>query len=103
MFLCYWPSWSQVLINTNPSLCTHVSFSFFDVFADGSINQQNDPTSFLALKTSHPNTKLLISLGGFNYGPDSAFSTIAASADLRQTFASNILNYIQTNSLHGGA
>ena len=73
------------------------------MFANGNIKPQYNPSSFLALKSSHPNTKLLISLGGGTYGPESAFSTIAASADLRQTFTSNILNYIQTNNLHGGA
>lgn len=103
VFLCYWPSWSPVLLSTNPSLCSHVSFAFFDVSANGAITPQDDPSSFLALNNSIPSTKLLISLGGQTGPSTDSFSTIAGSANLRQTLASNILSYIQSNNLHGGA
>lgn len=100
--MCYWTSWGSTLSNSNPSLCTHVSYAFLDVDANGNLFNGNGMNAFKGLRNSYPNVKLLFSIGGANYGGNSAFKNIAQSASIRGTFAKNVLNYIQSNNLHGG-
>lgn len=101
-FLCYWTSWASSLSNSNPSLCTHVSYAFVDVDSNGNLAFSSGMNSFKSLRSSHPSVKLLFSIGGANYDANSAFKYISGSPSLRANFASNILNYIQSNNLHGG-
>lgn len=100
--MCYWTSWASTTSNSNPSLCTHISYAFIDVDSNGNLYNTGGLATFKTLKNTNPNAKLLISIGGANYGPWSTFSNIAASSTLRQTFANNIFNFLQSNNLNGG-
>jgi GH18 family chitinase len=60
-----------------------------------------NPASFLALKNSHPNIKLLISFGGAE-APYKTFEAVSSNPTARNNFVNNALNYIQSNGLHGG-
>jgi GH18 family chitinase len=58
--------------------------------------------NLVALKSSNPNLKIAMALGG---GGDSelipVWSSVAANADARSNLASNILQFLQTNNLDG--
>lgn len=45
--------------------------------------------------------KVLIAVGGWNGGDDSAFETIAVDPGLRQTFVSNLINFAADYDLDG--
>jgi GH18 family chitinase len=73
------------------------------VDANGNLaDKQGGMWTFKGLRNSYPSVKLLFSIGGATYGPDGVFKSIAESSSRRQTFANNILNYVQSNNLHGG-
>ena len=55
---------------------------------------------FIALKSQSPNTKFLMSIGGWNAG-SGVYSKIAASASLRETFAQNVLNVLNKHGFDG--
>ena len=83
---------------------THINYSFLLPTASGGL----DPTFSSAeqldrvVQLAHSkNVKVLISVGGWNNGDDSAFHNIAASPALRNTFINNLYNYVIQHNLDG--
>jgi chitinase len=83
---------------------THINYSFLLPTASGGINPTFASSAQLdrVVQLAHnKNVKVLISVGGWNNGDDSAFHTIAASPNLRNTFISNLYNYVIQHDLDG--
>jgi chitinase len=107
--ICYYESWTNQSHfppdDIDVSICTHVNFAFlrlnddgnfrFDDGADDSVLQK-----FGSLKSTNPDVKLLITLGGWT--EDSmAFSHVAADPHKKSTLASTLIHYMQTYNLDG--
>lgn len=104
IFFCYWTGYSSASSKPDPSYCSHLSYAFIN-FADSNgklFDKYNNLGAFKNFRNTHPNVKLLISIGGWNEIDTPIFAQIAKSSSLRQTFANNVLNMIQSNNLHGG-
>ncbi|GLH06128.1 Probable chitinase 2 [Gryllus bimaculatus] len=108
---CYFGSWAGYRTgngcfqpeNINASLCTHMFYSFVGITSNGGIrilDEWNDLPSgkdffgrFNMLKTTHPNVKTLVAVGGWNEG-SVTFSKVANDANLRSAFAKNAANFV---------
>lgn len=118
--MCFWGTWAAYragngkfeVTNIDPTICTHIIYSFLGANQDGSVNYLDTyldlPENygkdyigkFLALKSQSPSTKFMMSIGGWNAG-SAAYSKIAASATLRETFAQNVLNMVNKHGFDG--
>ena len=52
-------------------------------------------------KAHATNVKVLIAVGGWNNGDDSAFRSLAANSSYRNTFINNLLNFVDQYGLDG--
>ncbi|CAO1314665.1 unnamed protein product [Diamesa tonsa] len=102
--VCYWGSWASNLpaSNINTNICTHVIYSFVGVTKDGSINGINDAqlNTFSGLKSKNPQIKLMVAVGGANFGP-AIFSELAKFPLSRSNFAKNSVAFLQRFKLDG--
>lgn len=55
---------------------------------------------FVALKDSHPKLKVLIGMGGWNERSKN-FSVVAASSNLREKLATNVLKFLEEYKFDG--
>uniref|UniRef100_A0A182W7J3 GH18 domain-containing protein n=1 Tax=Anopheles minimus TaxID=112268 RepID=A0A182W7J3_9DIPT len=89
----------------DPSLCTHLIYAFAKLNHDGSIShvdqsEQDAMRRFNNLPHQNSRLKTLISFGGAN-GCAAAFSSVAASAQSRATFARNVYNFCTEHRFAG--
>ena len=100
----YFPTW-QGDVNTIPyNKLTHINYSFVLPRADGSLAPLDGGGGRLTLlvqKAKAANVKVLISIGGWNNGDDSAFRSLAANATYRANFVNNVMNFINQYGLDG--
>ena len=83
---------------------THINYSFLIPTASGGITPDWSNTTQLddlVTRAHAAGKKVLVSVGGWNGGDDSAFHTIAASSSLRTTFITNLYNYVIAHNLDG--
>ncbi|XP_023025539.2 chitotriosidase-1 isoform X1 [Leptinotarsa decemlineata] len=116
---CYFASWTFYrtgkgkfdVNNIDPSLCTHISFTFVGLGDDGTVkildpwesNQEYGPKGFehlIGLKQQNPDLKVLVSMGGWNEG-SGKYSQLAKNPTLRKSFASNVLQFLKTWKFDG--
>ncbi|KAI9353845.1 glycoside hydrolase superfamily, partial [Obelidium mucronatum] len=107
----YWTNWSPYSRSENSidkldlTGFTAINYAFLNTDANGGL-VSFDPIKdaewipkFNAVKSKYPNLRTIVSIGGWS--GSRTFSTIAKSATLIQTFATNILNFLSTNGFDG--
>jgi len=113
--VCYYSNWSQYRPNDgrftppniDPTLCTHVIFSFADMQgnrlvpyewnddgAGGLYQQLNN------LKTQHPSLRTLLAVGGWNFGMAKATAMMSTAAN-RNEFATTSVTYLRSRNFDG--
>jgi hypothetical protein len=99
----YLPYWAGDVIGAQIDMLTHVNYAFLLPNGDGSLQPIVNPAKLQELVTAaHArNKKVMISVGGWNDGDDSAFESIAANATYRSNFASNLNNFMLQYGLDG--
>lgn len=100
----YFPTW-QGDVNTIPyQQVTHINYSFVLPTATGQLQALDgggSRLSTLVQKAHATNVKVLIAVGGWNNGDDSAFRSLAANSSYRSTFINNLLNFVDQYGLDG--
>jgi chitinase len=99
----YMPSWSGNVSSVQYGKLTHINYSFALPNANGTIQPvENIPKLQQLVSLGHANNvKVLIAVGGWNDGNDSAFETFAASAGGRTTFVDTMVNFVTQYNLDG--
>lgn len=110
--ICYYTSWSQYREGDgscfpdaiDPFLCTHVIYSFANI-SNNEIDtwEWNDVTLYdtlNTLKNRNPKLKTLLSVGGWNFGPE-RFSKIASKTHSRRTFIKSVPPFLRTHGFDG--
>ncbi len=100
----YWPSWTS---NSNTMLqldkLNYVNFAFGIEAADGSLTMPQPATALSALvsRAHQAGVRVIISVGGWNNGDDSAFRALSGDANARAKFASTLAAYVAQYQLDG--
>ncbi|GAA0813082.1 glycosyl hydrolase family 18 protein [Spirilliplanes yamanashiensis] len=99
----YMPSWSGSATAIQYSKLTHINYSFALPNANGTLQPiENTAKLQQIVQLGHQNNvKVLLAVGGWNDGNDSAFETLAASASGRSTFVSSMVNVVNQYNLDG--
>jgi chitinase len=99
----YLPSWAGEVSQVQFSKLTHVNYAFILPTASGGFQPLENPSKLQNLvAVAHANNvKVLVSVGGWNNGDDSAFESFAASASGRTTFTNNVVNLVNQYNLDG--
>jgi len=99
----YMPSWAGSVSAVQYSKLTHINYAFLLPTATGGLQPIENPSKLQSLvSTAHANNvKVLISVGGWNNGNDSAFETLAANATYRTNFVNNMVNFANQYNLDG--
>lgn len=99
----YMPSWAGNVADIQYDKLTHINYSFALPNADGTIQPIENPGKLTNLVTlgHQNNVDILIAVGGWNGGNDSAFETLAKNANLRTNFVNNIMSFVNTYNLDG--
>ena len=99
----YLPSWAGSVTAVQYTKLTHINYAFVLPRANGTLGAVDNPgklTSLVAL--GHANgVKVLVSIGGWNDGNDSAFETLAASPTGRAAFVNSVLGLVASYHLDG--
>jgi len=119
--VCYWGTWANYRPeagkftpeDVDPSLCTHLIYSFAGLEQANWTMKSLDPWMDLedggalrgfrkttALKYSHPHLKVTLAIGGWNEGSEK-YSVMAASPQHRRTFARSALGFIRRHNFDG--
>jgi chitinase len=99
----YLPSWSGSVTSVQFGKLTHVNYSFLLPNANGTLRPIENPAKLQQLVSlGHANnTKVLIAIGGWNNGDDSAFEALAANAGTRTAFVNNVMGFVNQYGLDG--
>ncbi len=99
----YLPSWAGEVNQIQFSKLTHINYAFILPTNSGGFQTlDNAPKLQSLVSTAHANNvKVLVSVGGWNDGNDSAFETFAASASGRTTFTNNVISLVNQYGLDG--
>lgn len=99
----YVPSWAGEVNQIQYSKLTHINYAFILPTASGGFQPLENPSKLQSLvATAHANNvKVLVSVGGWNNGDDSAFESFASSASGRTTFTNNVINLVNQYNLDG--
>jgi chitinase len=99
----YMPSWAGSVSSVQYSKLTHINYAFLLPTSTGGLQPIENPAKLQSLvSTAHANgVKVLISVGGWNNGDDSAFEQFAANATYRSNFTTNIVNFVSQYGLDG--
>lgn len=99
----YTPSWSTVESTIQYSKLTHINYAFVLPNNDGSLQGLPNPGLLQTIvSNAHAkNVKVVVSVGGWNDGNDSAFVAFAASDAGRTRFTNAVINLVDTYSLDG--
>jgi GH18 family chitinase len=99
----YLPSWSGSVSDVAYDRLTHVNYAFALPTPAGALEPVENEAKLTALVTeAHArNVKVLISIGGWNDGDDSAFHALAAAESTRTAFANTVHAYVTDHSLDG--
>ena len=97
--VAYVTSWSEVM--PDPEVVTHINYAFGhvnDTFDGVRIDNEERLRSLCALKASHPDLNVMLSVGGWGSG---RFSEMADSAALRESFARDCRRVVDAFGLDG--
>ena len=99
----YEPQWASSLAGLQIDKLDYVNFAFVLEAPDGSVAAPAPAKMLVDLVSAgHAvGTRVLLSVGGWNNGNDSAFETLAANADARAKFASTLDGYVDQFQLDG--
>jgi len=99
----YFPSWQGSVSGIQFSKVTHINYAFLLPNSNGSLQAIDNASKLSSLVSSaHANNvKVLISVGGWNDGDDSAFRSLAGNSTYRTAFVNNIINFVNQYSLDG--
>jgi chitinase len=99
----YMPSWAGSATAIQYAKLTHVNYAFVLPTASGGLTAVENPGKLQQIVSlGHAaNTKVLIAIGGWNNGNDSAFEQMAANAGARTTFVNNVVNLVNQYNLDG--
>lgn len=100
----YWPSWSSTPSTVvQLDKLNYINYAFAIEVADGSVTMPQ-PTSVLGslvVRAHQAGVRVLISIGGWNNGDDSAFRALSADPNARAKFASTLAGYVAQYKLDG--
>ena len=99
----YEPSWAGTLVGLQFDKLNYINYAFAAENPDGSVTLPK-PTSILSglVGAAHAaGVRVLLSVGGWNGGNDSAFNTLSADATARTKFATTLDGYIDQYQLDG--
>lgn len=98
----YYPDWTGNLSTIQYQHVTHIIYSFLHPTASGAISGVDTTRMRSLIDAGHAKgVKVLIAVGGWNNGDDSAFESLAANATARATFVNNMANFVTTYGLDG--
>ncbi|XP_043471715.1 acidic mammalian chitinase-like isoform X2 [Leptopilina heterotoma] len=114
--VCYYASWATYrkdegkydIAKINPSLCSHLIYSFIGLNNDGTIKildawidvRQNGFKNFNALRNKSPSTKTLAAIGGWAEGSEK-FSNVVSNPGLRAKFINEAVKFLKTYGFNG--
>ena len=99
----YMPSWSGSVSSVQYQYLTHINYAFALPNSNGTLKPIENTAKLSSLaSTAHSRgVKVLLSIGGWNNGDDSAFETFAASSTGRTTFVNSCVNVLNQYGLDG--
>ncbi|MDT7726121.1 MAG: chitinase [Actinomycetota bacterium] len=99
----YMPSWSGNVNSIQYTKLTHINYSFALPNSNGTLQAIPDTAKLSSLVTlGHNNgVRVLLAIGGWNDGNDSAFETLAGNATGRTTFVNSVVNVVTQYNLDG--
>ncbi|XP_041364699.1 acidic mammalian chitinase-like [Gigantopelta aegis] len=112
--VCYFTNWSRWRQgigkfgpqNVNSFLCTHIVFAFGNFNYSGTLTpfesgyDESDYRALVNKKQQNENLKLLLALGGWNFGSQK-FSNMVASTTIRRTFVNNVVEFVRRYGFDG--
>ncbi|MXV16558.1 hypothetical protein GS398_14740 [Pedobacter sp. HMF7056] len=99
----YMPSWAGAVNQIQFSKLTHVNYAFILPNANGTLQGVPGPSKLTSLVSAGhaAGVKVLIAVGGWNDGNDSAFEALAQNASTRNTFVTALVNLVNQYGLDG--
>jgi hypothetical protein len=99
----YFASWAGNEANIQYDYLTHINYAFLFPTTDGSLNWEGTGSMLdSVVSNGHANgVKVLIAIGGWHNGDDSAFHTLAANSSTRANFVNNVANFVSQHNLDG--
>jgi chitinase len=99
----YMPSWQGDVGQIDFAKLTHLLYAFALPTAQGGLRPVDDLPKLqtLVARAHAQGVKVLISIGGWNDGDDSAFTALAASASGRRNFAASVSDFVAAQGLDG--
>jgi chitinase len=99
----YMPSWAGAVNQIQFSKLTHVNYAFVLPTSTGGLQAVENPSKLQSLVSSGhaAGVKVLIAVGGWNNGNDSAFESFAANSSYRTNFTNNMINFVNQYNLDG--
>ncbi len=99
----YMPSWQGSASGIQYDKLTHINYSFLLPNSDGSLRPLDNISKMQQIVTQGhaQGVKILIAVGGWMDGNDSAFTTLAANQTTRTTFINNLVNFVNQYNLDG--
>lgn len=100
----YFPTWQGDVNGIPYNKVTHINYSFVLPTATGGLQPLDGGGARLQslVQQAHgKGVKVLIAVGGWNNGDDSAFRSLAANSGYRAAFVQNLLNLVQQYNLDG--
>ncbi len=99
----YMPSWQGDANSIQYDKLTHINYSFLLPNSDGSLRPLENASKMQQIVSlGHAQgVKILIAVGGWMDGNDSAFTTLAANPSTRTAFVNNLVNFVNQYNLDG--
>lgn len=99
----YMPSWHGNVEQVDFARLTHVNYAFALPTAAGGLEPVDNLAKLdLLVSSAHASgVQVLISIGGWNDGDDSAFTTLASTAAGRRAFAQAVAAFVSDHDLDG--
>ncbi|XP_056671730.1 chitotriosidase-1 isoform X2 [Monodelphis domestica] len=110
--VCYFTNWSQYRSgqaaflpqNVDPSLCTHLIYAFADMKDHQLTTSDPKDVQFYkdlnGLKSRNPKLKILLAIGGWNFGTKK-FTDMVARPDTRQIFIQSAISFLRQHDFDG--
>ena len=99
----YMPSWAGNISDIQFSKLTHVNYAFILPNSNGTLPGVPGPSKLSSLVSAGhaAGVKVLIAVGGWNDGDDSAFEALAQNSSTRTTFVNALVNLVNQYNLDG--
>ena len=99
----YMPSWAGSVDQVQYDKLTIINYAFANPNSNGTLKPIDNTTKLTALvsRAHANNVKVVLSLGGWNGGNDSAFESLAGNATARTTFVNACVNVANQYNLDG--